>query len=88
MDEIRHLSRRERRSRRLRSVEEIVPLDSWTVSPVYLRDLYGQDVADTYERLRAEQMKEDLAVSSLGRTALTEEPTGAKQSSSPRTEDE
>jgi hypothetical protein len=31
---------------------ESCTFDRWATSPAYLRDLYGQDVADTYVRIR------------------------------------
>jgi len=42
-------------------VADTLPMDQWTVSPGYLRALYGDEAADTYVRLRDAEIAEDLA---------------------------
>jgi hypothetical protein len=45
------------RGKKREYVSQVLPLDRWTMSPEYLRDLYGDDIADEYIRMRDEEMQ-------------------------------
>jgi hypothetical protein len=62
---LRNAKRARRRSAKTAFVADTLPMDQWTISPGYLRALYGDKAADTYIRLRDAEIARDLAAADI-----------------------